>query len=274
LAYNFETQFHVMKHRGKAKPYGGTQAVRRAISLLKLFRQDRPVWSLAEMCKTLSLNKTTTFRLLTALESEGLVARDPKFDTYTLGPEIIVLGGQALRSSTLRSVAHPEIKALAETSGETTSLEILTGREVFVLDEVVGEHLMTGAQSIGTRWPAFATSTGKAIIAHMPAEETDALLRAPLPKITPKTVTDPDALRREIAQIRKRGYAVADEALEIGFLAIGAPVFNHDGEVIGAISLGGPTIRLTAKRIPEIGSQVRSTADRISAKLGYRSERK
>ncbi|HEY4491912.1 MAG TPA: IclR family transcriptional regulator [Acidobacteriota bacterium] len=260
-----------MKHRSrKQQPYGGTQAVRRAISLLKLFRQEKPVWSLAEICRTAGLNKTTVFRLLSALESEGLVARDPKYDTYALGPEIIVLGGQALRSNTLRSVSHNELKALAEGTGETSSLEILTAREVFVLDEIVGGHLMAGAQSIGTRWPAFATSTGKAILAYRPAEEVDVILRAPLPKITMKTITDPDILRRELGQVRKRGYAIADEALELGFIAIGAPLWNHDGEAVGAISVGGPTIRLTSRKIPEIGQQVRRSAERISAKLGYR----
>lgn len=257
------------KSRSK-KIYQGTQAVRRAISILKTFTDERPSWALTDLSKQLGLNKTTVFRLLAALENERLVVHDPEKETYTLGSEMIVLGGRALRSSSLRQVSREELKTLADTSGETASLEVLSGKEVIILDEVVGDHLMGGVPSIGTRWPAFATSTGKAILAFSPDDEVDAVLKGPLPKITPKTVTSAEILRKQLAEIRERGYSVADEALELGYVAIGAPVHDHDGEVIAAISIGGPTLRLGG-RSDEIGVLVRRAAERISIRLGYRS---
>ena len=252
------------------KPYTGTQAVLRAISILKVFNEDRPVWSLNELVQKVGLNKTTTFRLLTALESEGFVARSPNADTYMLGPEIVVLGGQALRSNNLRSLSRPELKVLADATGETASLEVLSGNQVVIIDEILGDHLVSGIPSIGTRWPALATSTGKAILAHIHQEQLDAILKKPLVKFTPKTVTSVEVLRKELVQIRKQGFAIADESLEMGFIAIGSAVKNHDREVVAAISVGGPRMRFTAKRIPQIALQVRETADRISASLGYR----
>lgn len=253
------------------KPYTGTQAVLRAISLLKVFSEDHPVWSLNELVQKVGLNKTTTFRLLTALESEGFIVRSPNADTYMLGPEIVVLGGQALRSNNLRTVSRPELRSLAEATGETTSLEVLSGHQVVIIDEILGEHLVSGVPSVGTRWPALATSTGKAIVAHLQNDQLDAILKKPLTKFTPKTITSIDALRRELLQIRKQGFSIADETLELGFIAIGSAVKNHDREVVAAISVGGPRIRFTTKRIPQIAFQVRETADRISAALGFKA---
>jgi len=243
--------------------------VLRAVSLLKMFDDSRQEWGLSELAQEVGLNKTTTYRLLTALESEGMVARQAN-DTYRLGPEIVVLGGRALRNNDLRSVSRPALETMAAATGETATLEVLSGHEVVIIDEVVGEHLMASAQSIGTRWPASVTSTGKAMMAYLPSAELDVILSRPLPPMTAKSVTDAGALRRELREIREQGYAVANETLEIGLVVVGAAVRNHDGKVVAAISLGGPSLRLTPARIPEIGELVKATAARVSVQLGYR----
>jgi DNA-binding IclR family transcriptional regulator len=258
----------------KRQPYKGTQAVLRAISLLKVFTENHPVWTLADLSRYSGLNKTTAYRLLTALESEGLIMRNPDTETYALGPEIIALGGRALRSNSLRSISKEELRALAEKTGETTTIEVLIGKDVLILEEAVGAHLISGVPSVGTRWPAFATSTGKAIFAYLPDALVDTLIKPPLPQITPKTITSPEVLRKELQRIREKGYSVADEELELGFVAIGAPIWNHDGEVAGAISLGGPAIRLTSSRLADVSRLVISAARRISSRLGYRKELK
>jgi DNA-binding IclR family transcriptional regulator len=108
------------------------------------------------------------------------------------------------------------------------------------------------------------------MMAYLPPAELDAILSRPLLRMTPKTITDPDALRRELAEIRQQGYAVAGETLEIGLVVVGAAVRNHDGKVIAAISLGGPSVRITPDRVPEIGALVAAAAARISVQLGYR----
>lgn len=256
----------------KPKPYPGTQSVLRAISLLKAFSDERPEWRLSELAEGVELNKTTVFRLLTALASEGMVARNPDSDTYRLGPEIVVLGGRALRSNDLRSLSQPELKALAAAVGETATLEILVGSETIILVEVAGEHVMSGGQTIGTRWPAYATSTGKAVMAYLDAEELAEAIPTPIPLITPNSITSRDSLYEALATVRQRGYAVADEELELGLIAIGAALRDLDGRAVAAISLAGPTVRLTTDRIPGIGAMVREAALRISAQLGFQRD--
>lgn len=251
-------------------PYPGTQAVRRAMALLKAFDDARPSWGLSELAREAGLNKTTAFRLLSALESEGMVARGQDGESYVLGPELIVMGGRALRANNLRAVARPYLEALAEQTGETASLEVRAGREVLVVDEVMGEYLMSGVQTIGSRWPLHATSTGLAILAFMPQAEREGLVQPPLAAVTPHTITDPLQLCQELEVICRRGYAVADEGLEIGLVAIGAPLHNHDGAVPAAISIAGPKLRLNPTRVAEIGEMVRAAAEEISGRLGYR----
>lgn len=249
-------------------PYPGTQSVVRAISVLKAFTDEHPEWSLTPLANELGLNKATTFRLLAALEREALLMRDPDSDKYRLGPAIVTLGGRALRTNSLRAVSHSELQALAAETNETASLEMLHGSEVLVLDEIVGGHVMTGTQSIGSRWPAHATSTGKALLAALPEERLRQILPASLPAITPHTITTWDALLNDLAATRRRGYAVARQELEIGLLAIGASIVNHDGETVAAISIAGPTSRLTGRRESQIGAVVCACAQRISRRLG------
>ncbi|MCP5094246.1 MAG: IclR family transcriptional regulator [Chloroflexi bacterium] len=254
----------------KTKPYPGTQAVLRAMTLLKVFTDEKPEWGLSDLARSANLNKTTTYRLLTALESEGMIMRGRNADTYMLGPEVVVLGGRALRANDLRSVARPHLVHLAEITGETATLEILMADEVLIIDEVIGEHLMNSTQSLGTRWPLYATSTGLVMLAHFAPEKLDAVLQRPLPAITPKTITDPTILRQELNATRQRGYSIADETLEIGLVVVGAIVRNHDGRIVAAISLGAPAIRFTPDRVPEMGKLVCDTAVQISAQLGYK----
>lgn len=251
-------------------PYPGTQAVSRAIRLLKAFSDTRPELSLGELAEAAHLKKTTAFRLLSALESEGMLARGAQAEAYRLGPEIVAMGGLALRSSDLRSIGHPELEGLAQETGETATLEILVDGEVFIFDEVLSHYLLGTSQWIGTRWPVHATSTGKAILAYLPPDKCRALLACPLERFTEQTITLPESLETELEQVRQRGYSMVDEEMESGYVAFGAPVFNHEGHVIAAISIGGPTIRLTTERIPQLIHFVKEAAQHISMRMGYR----
>jgi IclR family acetate operon transcriptional repressor len=252
------------------EPYPGTQAVLRAITLLKAFTDDHPQLGLAELARMVGLNKTTTYRLLTALESQGLIARNSANETYRLGPEVIALGGRALRASDLRSVSRIELEGLARLTGETATLEALVGPEVLVLDEVSGAHLVGATQYIGARWPAHATSTGKVLLAFLPEAALAELLPLPLAQVTGQTITALESLRQELAHIREQSYALAIEELEAGFSAIAAPIRNHDGQAVASLSLNGPSARLTPERLQEIAPLVVEAAGRVSVQLGYK----
>ncbi|MEZ4515502.1 MAG: IclR family transcriptional regulator [Chloroflexota bacterium] len=257
---------------GDKEAYPGTQSVQRAISLLKAFDDVNPAWGLSDLSREMGLNKTTVFRLMSALEQEGMVARAQDGESYILGPEIVVMGGRALRSNNLRTVARPELELLAEGTNETASLEILSEREMLVIDEIVGGHLMSGVPSLGSRWPLHASSTGLAMLAFLPDETADTLLPSSLVPVTLSTAINHADLRRELAATQARGYSIADETLEVGLIAIAAPVYNHDGQVVATVSVAGPKVRITPARVPEIGRQLLDAAGRISAQLGYRRQ--
>jgi DNA-binding IclR family transcriptional regulator len=253
----------------RADGYPGTQAVQRALGLLKVFTAERPVLGLAELAAATGLNKTTAYRLLCALASEGLVERLTEGGGYRLGPELLALGSRALGAASLRGASRAELQGLAFTTRETATLEVLVGRDALCLDEASGDHVVASMPSIGTRWPAHATSTGKVLLAHLPEPILDRLLDTPLAAPTPRTIVDPVALRRELARIRERGWALASEELEAGFLAVAAPVRGAADEVVAAVSVGGPRSRLSQERVKEILALLPAATARISARLGF-----
>ena len=268
LVSHHDTLSHVI-----AAAPAGTQAVARALSLLKAFSDARPEWRLTELARAAHLHKATAHRLLAALEREGMVARDSTGDLYRLGPEAIALGARAVRANHLRAVSRAELESLAATTGETATLEVLVGGDMLILDEVLGRGLIGATASLGTRWPAHATSTGKAVLAALPQAERKEVLgsRTRLARHTDRTITSAAALAREIAEVEHRGYATASEELERGYVAVGAAVCDHEGRPIAAVSVGGPTVRLPASRFPTLGRQVKAAAARISSALGFRA---
>lgn len=268
---------HIVNQRFKndhTEAYPGTQAVQRALMVLKAFTDVQPELGLTALARAVELNKATTYRLVTALESEGMLAKSPEGDRYRLGPELIALGVRAMRSSDVRAASRPELEALAKLTGETATLEVLAGSDVLILDEVIGSHLVSATHWIGTRWHAYATSTGKVMLAHMPPAQLPAtqlrhLLPARMTLAGQGTRTRAD-FYKELEKIRADGFAVNLEELEAGFAAVGAPVFNHDGQVIAAISIGGPRTRFTDKVIQQLAPRVKASAARISQQMGFR----
>ncbi len=255
------------------KSYNGTQSVQRAIQLLKHFDDNNPQWSLADLVETVGLNKTTVFRLLTALESEDLIRRTPS-GNYRLGSEMIALGGRAMRSNDLRRISHDFLRELTRETGETTTLEVLREDRngvwtALVIDEVLGRHLVGITQYIGSRLPVHATSTGKVLIAFRSPDFIEQVLQQPRPDLTEHTHSA-DTLRQELADIQANGVATAMGELEAGVMATAAPIFDMNGQTQAAISLVGPSIRITSGRLIELAERVRDTAARISYEMGYR----
>lgn len=249
--------------------YPGTQAVARAIGLLKTFSDMQPEWGLSELAQANRLNKTTAFRLLAALEAEGLVMRNPLSGGYRLGVELVALGGCAMRSNPLRAMSRPLLESLAQECDEAATLEVLAGSHVLIVDEVSSRHPMGMSQDVGSRLPAHATATGKVLLAGLEGEALSAALRLPPARLTENTVVEPDRLVAQLEQIRRQGYAITAGELEPGFVAIAAPVYDRERQVAAAISIGGSNLRLTPERLPTVAVLVQMTARQISRQLGY-----
>jgi DNA-binding IclR family transcriptional regulator len=223
----------------------------------------------SELGRKLSLHKSTVSRLLATLESEGLLERAPGTEKYRLGHEILRLAGQAAHLGDVRSVARPVLVELAEVSRETANLAVLEGTQVHNVDQVSGPHLVRIGNWVGRRTPPHCVANGKALLAYQPSAEIERLLEAPLEVFTPHTITDPAALRAELALVRAQGYASAVGEIEDGLNAVAAAVYDAAGQVSAAVSVSGPAYRVTAERIPELAQLTRAAAAKISARLGY-----
>jgi len=253
-----------MKRRSNLRPLTGTRAVVRAVSVLKALGRSASAYGVTELGIATGLSKATVFRLLGALENEGMVARDGHNGSYRLGPEMISLGTSALSTTHLREIAHFELVRLTEESGETSTLEVLSGNDVLVIDEVQGRFLFSATPEIGRRWPIHATSTGKVLLAF--AQTTRSLPR--LARHGPRTITTHAELDRELERVRQHGYAFAVDELETGLVAMAAPIKNHLGHVVAAVSLNGPSSRLTPKRRRQLQAKLCAAAKRVSRRLG------
>lgn len=239
----------------------GAQAALRAIRLLKLFTPERPDMALGAVSRLAGLNKTTTHRLLAALQSEALIDKNPATGSYRLGPGLMALGVQALSNSDLRRRVRPTLKRLAKDTGETATLEVPIDDSMLILDEVAGSYVVSAGGNVGTRWPMHATSTGKALIAFdvQVLERLDAKLQ----RLTSNTIVDRNALEERLGQIRQCGYAETVDELEDGFSGVATVVRGSLGEVLGSLSICGPTQRLTDTRRTQLGRALRLAASEL-----------
>ena len=251
--------------------YGGTQAITRAVAVLKAFGPEPAQRTPQELSSRTGLNRSTVYRILSALEREELVVSDGA-GRYRLGPELAILGGLALRQIDLRGVALPYLRELARHSGETIDLEVLRGAHVMVVEEIPGDYLLSTSSNIGTIYPAHCTATGKMLLAALPADALDALLAAGLRACGPRSLTDAETLRAELSAARERGYAAAYGELEAHMHAVGAPIHDHTGQAVAAVSISGPAARMPRRREPELGRMVIAAAAQISHALGHRAD--
>ncbi|HJZ46070.1 MAG TPA: IclR family transcriptional regulator [Roseiflexaceae bacterium] len=248
--------------------YTGTQAIRRAVAVLKAFGPEPSRLTAQQLSQRTGLNRSTVYRLLSALEHEGLVAAGED-GRYRLGPEIAILGTLALRQIDPRALALPLMRALAERSGETVDLEILHGDRVMIVEEIAGDHLLNASGNIGTLYPAHCTSTGKLLLAALPEQALDAILAADLCACGPRAITDPALLRADLRAGLARGYATSYEELEAHLHAVAAPIYDHQGRIVAALSISGPAARMPRRRETELARMLIEACAEVSRALGY-----
>lgn len=243
----------------------------RGLNILSLFTRETPALTQTEIAATAKLNKTTVFRILTTLEEAGYLIRDPDTKRYRPGLKVFQLGFAAISSFEVREVARPYLERLSGQIGETVSLSVLDGFEVVYVDRVRNRQIVGVLFGMGSRIPAHCASMGKAMLAHLPAEELrDRLRNASLEPCTPSSLTDRGALEAELARVREQGYATNDEELEAGLRAVAAPIWDDSGQVIAAINITGSANRISRERmLGELAGAVRHTAAQISQALGY-----
>lgn len=227
--------------------------------------------SLADMGDKLNLHKSTFYRLLRILERYHFAEQDPRTGKYRLGSKLLELGIRAAGRLDLATMARPYLEKLSRESGETAHLGVLCDGEVVSIATADGRHALRMFVTVGGRSPAHCSSLGKAILALLPEQEVNMVVRKRgLKAYTRRTITRPSQLKAELAEIRTRGFAIDDQELEDGLKCIGAPVQDCSGRVVAALSIAGAALRLGKGRVPALAPLVAQTASDLSARLGYR----
>lgn len=249
------------------------QSLKRAVSILKTFTIDDAEIGVGDLSRRLQLPKSTVFRLLSTMESEGLIRQNPDTRKYRLGLELLSLAGNIRVHSELQNLARPYLRRLSNTLNETVNLSILDRNFTVNIEQFVSaERLVMRVGWVGRQMPIHAVSAGKVIVAYLPDEEQADYLEGEHEALTQNTKTDKEVLREELSSIREHGYAIAFEELEDGLHAISAPIWNHVGSAIASVSVSGPAYRLTKQRLDEITPQVVKTALQVSQAMGYQGK--
>ncbi|GAA1986396.1 IclR family transcriptional regulator [Catenulispora subtropica] len=244
------------------------QSVDRAVTILELLARQGDT-GVTEIAAELGVHKSTAFRLAAALEKRGLVEQPGERGKYRLGLGLVRLAGAATVRMDLTQQSRPVCERLAVDVAETINVAILDADAAVNVDQVLGPSAITTHNWVGQRTPLHATSSGKVLLAHLPPAALDARLAAPLERFTARTVTDVKVLRKELERVRLEGYACTVEELEEGLNAVAAPVFADNRQVVAAISVSGPSFRLTEERLAQVAGAVRAAAAEVSARLGY-----
>jgi IclR family acetate operon transcriptional repressor len=243
----------------------GTQAVDRAARLLsEVVHASDPV-TFTELTAVTGLAKSTTSRLLLALERNHLVRRDDH-GRFLPGEMFVSFAWRDGAGTSLVAVARPFLERLGKATGETINLGVTSGHSVDQIAQVDCAYLIGGTNWVGRPVPLHASGLGKVLLAYSAAK----LPPGELERCTEKTITSEAALRAELAAVRARGYAVTDEELEAGLIAFAAPVFRYDGTVVAALSVSAPTSRMSRETAANAARRCADEAAGLSAALGHR----
>jgi len=255
---------------------GVVQAIERGCRILDLLGKGKQSYSIHDLFYELKLPKPTIHRILSTLNHFGYVVKEEASKEYRLGFRLVELGQAVLDQIDLRKEAEPFLSVLAGLVQETVHLVILDQGEIVYLDKVERVSDPRGlrmASRVGMRNYAHSCAVGKVLLAFLSDPERDEIFaQKGLPRLTKNTIVDIDKLKKHLARVRAQGYAVDDEENEQGIRCVAAPVRNDRGEVIAAISISGPSVRITKERIPrELVTQVVKTAAEVSRKIGFKS---
>ncbi|MBM7556859.1 IclR family transcriptional regulator [Halanaerobacter jeridensis] len=252
------------------KPNNLVKSVNRSVNILEELSKYEDGLGVTELSNRLDVHKSSVHRLLSTLLYRGLVEQNEENGKYELGLKIFELGSRIFNELEVREYAKPYLEQLVKKTNETVHLVTLDQGEVLYLDKVSSPETITMASQIGARAPIHSTAVGKAIAAHLEEKRVEEIIsKKGMPKRTENTITELEEFKENLGLIRERGYAIDEIENEAGIRCIAAPIFDYDGKVVAAVSISGPTIRVTQDRISNLANQVTETGLQISYRLGY-----
>jgi DNA-binding IclR family transcriptional regulator len=247
-------------------------AIHRMLDIIEALIKARTI-TVSEVNHQLKIPKSSAYAILQTLKSRGYVHKD-EFDRYSLSLKLFSLGSELVAGIDLRRSTYSLLKELAEKAHITAHLGVLEGQRAVYVEkiEVIGSvRLRT---DVGRTLQLHSTAIGKALLAFLPEKELDRIMKTlPLPALTPKTITDAAAFKRELGRVRAQGYSVNNEENEAETRAVAAPIFGTDGRPMAAVNLGATTLQMRSKDLPRLGPLVKEYALKMSEQLGYRAAR-
>lgn len=253
----------------KLKEYS-VPSIERALSVLECLAQAKRGFSLSEIGRTLRIPKSSAHLILSTLERRGFLQKNAKTGRYCFGLQLVSLSRSALENLDMRDEAKPFLCSLMQESGLTVHMAVLERDEAVIIEKVEAPGLVRLASWIGRRLDVNCTGVGKVLMAFLPNDQLDYLLRTKaFARHNSRTIIFRSALKRELILVKQAGYALDNEEDEPGVCCIGAPVFDENGNAVAAISVAGTTNQIGADRVPLLARQVKRAARGISLRLGY-----
>jgi DNA-binding IclR family transcriptional regulator len=248
------------------------RAVDHAVDVLEAMAKVGRAVGVSDLARMTGLSKATVHHLLATLEARRFVMRDPSSPLYRLSWALYELGSNVVRDVDLSRAARPYLDRLAVQTKESVLLGILDGDSVLYLDRGEAPMGLQMRANAGRRGPLHATASGKVLLANASDPGLlERLLAKPLPRLTTTTITDPDLLRKELAEVRAQQYATCWQEREVGLCSVAVPLRDYTGAVIGSLAVAGPATRLTAATLPAHLAPLQVMAHHIVAHLGGRS---
>ena len=242
----------------------GTQAITRTLAVLGVFCDDEADLGISDLAQRLSLSPSTIHRIVRALVVEGYLAQNPETERYYLARAAVLLGQAANRRLGLH-LASTVLERLVDETGESVNLGVRDGSEIVVVMRAESKHPLRFSQAIGSRLPVHATSMGKSTIAYSASIEDELeTLSLPLQALTPKTITSVASLRRDLERTRSRGYSTDDEEGIPSVRCVGAPILSPQGDVLAAIAIQGPAVRMPRSRLKTLAPVAVEAAQEIA----------
>jgi DNA-binding IclR family transcriptional regulator len=263
-----EQEFQDMDLPARREAPQGTQAIDRAAQLLMLVLDSAEPLGVGDLAHAAELPKSTASRLVSSLERHGLVRRNGARGKVQAGPAILRFAHRGVVDRHLVELAQAPLEALAQASGETVNLAVPGVSGVEHLAQVDSSHFLGAGQWVGRTVDFHTTAVGKVLVAYGAAELPSGRLR----RVAPATIVDRAALVTELERVRAEAFALAADELEPGLTAMAAPVHGPTGDVIAALSISGPTLRLTPARVADLRPVLTKEARALSGRLGHREK--
>lgn len=251
---------------------GTVQSLVRALRLLELLAEDDEGYRLVDLAQRAGLSTSTTHRLLTTLEQKRFVQYDREANLWHVGVQSFAVGAAFGRRRNIATLALPIMRRLRDQTGESVNLGLADQGDVVFLTQVESREVMRAMGKPGGRLPLACTAMGQAILAAMSESRVSEYLhKYGLRRLTPNSIARPGKLHEALEEVRRTGYAVDHEENAAGLRCVAAVICNEASEPIAALSIAGPTVRLTVGRVPEIGRQVLEAARDVTAAIGGRA---